>query len=257
MMRTVPTPHLRYVAWLALLVVTLTSCNSSDSPTRSLSISTTTTPVPSTGSHGGASGGSLTFSTAQIVLRKVMLAPVGPGCAVEDEDTVAPTMTSDGSGGEHDGDLEGDDEGDDEEGCAVVKVGPLTADLPLDATTALVLDALVPAGTYKGVMVQLGGVMVSGTFTDTLAMSHPFNFTSRGRAAIHIMFPAPITVGPGTSNVTITVDVASWFKNSSGAVLDPADPANAVIISRNVRRSFRAFGDNNHDGRDDHDGDDD
>jgi hypothetical protein len=88
-------------------------------------------------------------------------------------------------------------------------------------------------------------------------MSHPFNFTSRGHAAIHIMFPAPITVGPSTSSVTITVDVASWFKNSSGATLDPADPANAVIISRNVRRSFRAFGDNDHDGRDDHDGDDD
>ena len=134
----------------------------------------------------------------------------------------------------------------------MVKVGPLTVDLPLDATTALVLDALVPAGTYKGVMVQLGAVLATGTYTDTAGTGHPFDFKSRGHAAIHIKFPAPITVGPSTSNVTITVDVASWFTNSSGAFLDPADPRNAGIISRNIRRSFRAFGDNNHDGVDDH-----
>lgn len=247
MMRNVPTPVLRHVAWLALFVVAITSCNSSDSPTRSLTISATTTPVPSSGSPGGASGGSLTFSTAQVVLRKVTLAPVETSCDMEDEDTPAPAMSSDGHEGEH----EGDDEGEDDEGCEELKVGPLTVDLPLDATTALVLDALVPAGTYKGVMVQLDAVKVSGTFTPTGGVSHPFNFTSRGHAAIHIRFPAPITVGPGTSNVTVTVDVASWFKNASGEVLDPADPANAEIITQNVKRSFRAFGDNDHDGVDD------
>jgi hypothetical protein len=246
MMRTVLTPHLRYVSWLALFVVAITSCNSSDSPTRSLTVSATTTPTQSSGSPGGASGGSLTFSTAQLVLRKVMLAPVDSSCDMEDEDTPAPAMSSDS----HEGERDGDDDGD-EDGCAVLKVGPLTVDLPLDATTALVLDALVPAGSYKGVMVQLDAIKVSGTFTPTGGTSHPFDFTSRGHAAIHIQFPAPITVGPGTSNVTVTVDVASWFKNSSGAALDPADPANAETITRNVKQSFRAFGDNDHDGVDD------
>jgi hypothetical protein len=248
--------------WLAPLIVTLTACDPSNAPTRSLTISTTTTPG-ATEHHGGVSGGSLTFTTAQVVLRKVMLAPVDSSCDIEEPDTLPVLMSTDGHEGDHDGDHEGDDDEDedDEKGCAVLKVGPLTVDLPLDTSTALVLDALVPAGTYKGVMVQLGAVLASGTFTDTAAMSHPFDFKSRGHAAIHIKFPVPITVGPSTSNVTITVDVASWFTNSSGAVLDPADPRNAAIISRNIRRSFRAFGDNNHDGVDDHrhgdhDGDD-
>ena len=255
MMRAVP-PSLRcHVMWLAPLIVTLTACDPSNSPTRSLTISTTTTPG-ATEHHGGASGGSLTFTTAQVVLRKVMLAPVDSSCDLEEPEDTLPTMMSfDGREGDHegdhDGDHEGDDDEDDEKGCAVLKVGPLTVDLPLDASTALVLDALVPAGTYKGVMVQLGAVLASGTFTDTAGMSHPFDFKSRGHAAIHIKFPVPITVGPSTSNVTITVDVASWFTNSSGAVLDPADPRNAAIISRNIKRSFRAFGDNNHDGHDD------
>jgi hypothetical protein len=39
--------------------------------------------------------------------------------------------------------------------------------------------------------------------------------------------------------------------------LDPADPANVSLISRNIRRSFRAFGDDDHDGvDDDHEGKD-
>ncbi len=49
-------------------------------------------------------------------------------------------------------------------------------------------------------------------------------------------FPAPITVGPGTSNFTVSVDVASWFKDASGALLDPNDPANAETINANFRR---------------------
>ena len=64
-------------------------------------------------------------------------------------------------------------------------------------------------------------------------------------------FATPITVGPGTSNFTVSVDVASWFKDASGAFLDPNDPANAETINANIRHSFRAFADENHDGVDD------
>src|SRR2546428_21934 len=63
--------------------------------------------------------------------------------------------------------------------------------------------------------------------------------------------PTPITVGPGTTNFTVSVDVASWFKDASGAFLDPNDPANAETINANIRHSFRAFADEDHDGVDD------
>ena len=36
-----------------------------------------------------------------------------------------------------------------------------------------------------------------------------------------------------------------------GAFLDPNDPANAGTINANIRHSFRAFGDEDHDGVDD------
>jgi hypothetical protein len=35
-------------------------------------------------------------------------------------------------------------------------------------------------------------------------------------------------------------------------VIDPTDPANAEAIERNIRQSFRAFEDDNHDAMDDH-----
>jgi len=89
-------------------------------------------------------------------------------------------------------------------------------------------------------------------------VAHPFTFTLNGKAVIEIKLSTPVTVGPTTSNVTVMVDVASWFKDASGALLDPTNQTNAGAIDRNIRRSFRAFADHDHDGVDDeheHDGD--
>ena len=63
----------------------------------------------------------------------------------------------------------------------------------------------------------------------------------------------PVTLASDTKNFTIAVDVASWFKDASGAAIDPTDPANAEAIERNILRSARVFEDDNHDGVDDHD----
>jgi len=73
-------------------------------------------------------------------------------------------------------------------------------------------------------------------------------------AEIAAAFNPPVTVGTGTSNLTIDVDLASWFKDATGAVIDPTNPANAGAIEENIQRSFRAFEDDNHDGTDDHAG---
>src|SRR2546429_546091 len=67
-------------------------------------------------------------------------------------------------------------------------------------------------------------------------------------------FNPPVTVGAGTSNLTIDVNLASWFTDATGAVIDPTNPDNAAAIEQNIQRSFRAFEDDNHDGTDDHDG---
>jgi hypothetical protein len=247
MLRPVAPPLVRRVLWFAPLAVALAACDATNPAMRSISLSTTTKTVTATVSPATAAGASLTFSAAQVVLSKIELAPVGTTCAAETEHDDAARMSS--AAVEADDDAQ--PEGDGDAGCEELKVGPLTVTLPLDASTQLVLDALVPAGTYTGVKAQLDAVTVSGVFTDAGGVGHPFTFTSSGHAEVEINFPTPITVGSATSNVTVNVDVASWFKDASGAVLDPTDPANMATISRNIRRSFRAFGDDDHDGVDD------
>ena len=233
----------RFLVALAPLVVALAACESTGPGTRALSLSVTTKSATSTSMASATadpSGGSISLSAAQVTVSEVELAPVGTTCAAEQADAAATgnTTRGDGSNEEHDD-------------CQELELGPLTIDLPLVATTQLVLDALVPAGTYSGVQAKLGGVTVSGTFTPAVGTAQAFAFTSNAEAEIEMEFATPITVGPGTSNFTVSVDVASWFKDASGAFLDPNDPANAETINANIRQSFRAFADEDRDGVDD------
>lgn len=252
MMPRLGKPLLRCVVWLAPLALALAACNATNPTTQSLSVSTTTKSPTTAGSSTSASGGSLTLSAARLVLSKIEVAPVGTTCAAETEHDDAIRMSSD----EHEADDDAAQQGDHDEGCEELNLGPVTVDLPLDATTKLILDGRVPPGTYTGVKAKLDAVTVSGDFTPIGGTSHPFTFTSSGHAEVEITFPTPITVGQTTSNITVTVDVASWFKDASGVVLDPADPTNLGTINRNIRRSFRAFGDHDHDGVDDDQEDD-
>jgi len=95
-------------------------------------------------------------------------------------------------------------------------------------------------------------VNVTGVFTDSGGTDHAFTFTSNTEAELELNFAAPVTVGSGTNNLTIDVNVATWFTDASGAVLDPTNPANQEAIEHAIRASLRAFGDDNHDGTDDH-----
>jgi hypothetical protein len=197
----------------------------------------------------GSGANSLTINQAEIVLARIELSPSG-GCATTGE-------TDD---------------------CDELQVGPTLVTLPVDGTTKVVLDAVVPTGTYSALHAKLDAVTsgddepgaaafltahpdfqgvsvkVSGVFTDASSQTHSFTFTSAADAEIEAGFQPPVTVGASTSNLTVAVDVASWFKDATGAVIDPTNAANAAAIGSNIERSFRAFEDDDRDGIDDHEG---
>jgi hypothetical protein len=198
----------------------------------------------------GSGPNSLTINQAQVVLSRIELTTAG-GCATTGE--------------------ENDD-------CPELRLGPTLVDLPVDATTQVMLeDVTVPAGTYSGAQARLDAVKsdddesgatafltahpdfqgisvkVSGVFTDASNTTHNFTFTSEVDAEMEATFNPPVTLASDTKNFTFAVDIGSWFTDASGAVLDPTDPANAETIARNIQRSARAFEDDNHDGVDDHD----
>ena len=156
--------------------------------------------------------------------------------------------------------------------CSELRLDPVLVDLPIDAMTQLDLGALVPDGTYQALEFKMDAVesgehpaaaaflaahpgfqnvavRIEGTFN-----GEPFVFTSHEDAELELLFSPPVTVGAGSANVTIKLDVAAWFKDSLGNVVDPRDSNNASIIMNNIKRSFHAFEDHDRDGEDDHAG---
>ena len=254
----VPIFPTRCPLWLAPVALILAACNgTAPKASQPLSLSVTTkgtsgVSVPagsgmSAAIQIGSGANSLTITQAQVVLARIELSTAG-SCATTGED---------------------DD-------CAELQLGPTLVDLPVDATTQVMLvDVAVPAGTYSGVQAKLDAVKpdddepgasafltahpdfqgisvkVTGVFTDASNATHDFTFTSEVDAEMEARFEPPVTLASDTKNFTIAVDIASWFTDASGAVIDPTDPANAEAIERNIRRSARVFEDDDHDGVDD------
>ncbi len=242
--------------WLTPAALALTACEgTAPKPSQPISLSITTkgtsgvavaaAPGISAAIQVGSGANSLTINQAQVVLSRIELQSTG-SCATAGED---------------------DD-------CAELRLGPTLVDLPVDLSTQVMLDDVaVPAGTYSGVQARVhavraehdepGGsafltahpdfagisVKVVGVFTDASGTTHDFTFTSAVDAVVQARFNPPVTLASDTKNFTIAVDIGSWFKDESGAVIDPTDPANAAAIARNIQRSARSvFEDDNHDG---------
>ena len=232
---------------VAPLALSLVACSDTGVGMRSINLSVTT--AGSAGSRPAASGlaavqigsgpNSLQITQAQVVLSRIELSGSSTCAASEMEDAAAPPPMS------ADAEAEGD--------CEELAVGPVTVSLPVDGTTRVVLDAKVPPGTYSAVEARIGPVQVMGTFTDAANQPHGFTYTAQLGAHVEAEFQPPVTVGATTSNVTVDVDVASWFKDATGAVIDPTNAANASAINANILRSLRVFEDDNQDGVDDHD----
>jgi len=258
--RMIDFSRMRGALWLAPVALTLTACDATAPKTSQPVSLSVTTKGTSGGSVPAGSGmtaaiqvgsgaNSLTINQAQVVLARIELSTAG-GCAATGE----------------------------EDDCAELRLGPTLVDLPVDATTQVMLeDVAIPAGTYSGVQAKLDAVQpdddepgvsafltahpdfqgisvkVTGVFTDASSTTHDFTFTSEIDAEMAMRFEPPVTLASDTKNFTIAVDIASWFKDASGAVIDPTDPANAEAIERNILRSARVFEDDDHDGVDDHD----
>src|SRR5207247_10939396 len=256
--RMIDFSRMRGALWLAAVALTLTAGDATATKTsQPVSLSVTTkgasgVAVPagsgvSAAIQIGSGANSLSINQAQVVLARIELSTAG-GCAATGE----------------------------EDDCAARRLGPPLGDLPVDATAQVMLeDVAIPAGTYSGVQAKLDAVQpdedepgvsaflaahpdfqgisvkVTGVFTDASSTTHDFTFTSEIDAAMAMRFAPPGTLASDTKNFTIAVDVASWFKDASGAAIDPTDPANAEAIARNILRSARVFEDDDHYGVDD------
>ena len=165
----------------------------------------------------------------------------------------------------------------DDGSCSRLDRGPFLFELPLGgARTALAVT--VPAGKYDEFELELDAVddsidddddddddsaakraflaanpsfrnvsvRVEGTYRGA-----PFVYTGRPEVELEYEFEPALVIEAGVNdNITVDVDLARWFRGTTGALLAPT-AANRSLIDRNIVSSFKAFADRNRDGRED------
>ena len=164
--------------------------------------------------------------------------------------------------------------------CEEFETGATLVTLPL-GSTAITQDVAInaPAGTFDGlefeihkpsgddtafiaanpdfanVSIRVTGTYIHGTGSGAGTRSD-FVFTSDVDQGQEQILNPPVTVGAGQAvNVTLRVDIATWFLNDTQtALVDPASAnkgnANESIVANNIQNSFKAFEDDNRDGLD-------
>lgn len=195
----------------------------------------------------------IVVTSVQLVARKIKLERADGTCPTAD--------LSDGG--------EGDEEDADE--CPELKLGPLLLDPPLTAGAATSFSLDLPAGTYTELRLQIhkptnhtndaafltanpgfAGVSmkVMGTFNGA-----PFTFTTSITSEVEIELAHPVVVvADGSTSLTLLLDVNGWFLSQGGAaLLSPLalTQQTRTQIEQNIRVSFRAFHDQDHDGHED------
>ena len=213
----------------------------------------------------------IVISSVELVARKIRLEQEDASCdEFEDEDD-APSATP--MGNDDDDGAEADLDEDEEE-CPVLRLGALLLQPPLVDGPVTSFTADVPVGTYTELELQIHkprgskdqafiaahpdfadvSIRVIGTFNGI-----PFTFETSITEELEIEFSTPIVVTTaGTTAFTLLLDVRGWFLDATGsALVNPTNLSDAIRkrIENNIRHSFQAFEDEDHDGEDDeHDG---
>lgn len=161
--------------------------------------------------------------------------------------------------------------------CEEFEVGPLLVAVPLGAVgTQTVVGVNAPAGLYNELEFEIHkpeapedaafvaanptfngvSIRVTGTFSASGTRSD-FVFTSDLNAKQEIAIDPALTVADGTTtNVTLRLDIGTWFLNAARtALVNPATAnkgqTNEGVVKDNIESSIDAFHDDDHDGHHD------
>lgn len=230
----------------SLLLLGLAACDSTSTGRQpvSVSFSTTSPPAATSGPNYNitvtSGANTLVITKAQLVLRELELKlSTTSSCAT----------------------------GTVEDSCEEIELGPMLIDLPVTGVVLSPISTQVPAGTYHEIEFDIRrpgtdpadqafvaanpnfnnvSIRLEGTYNGTA-----FVFTSEVDQEVQIDFTPPVVITEGNNNVTIAVDIRSWFMNGTAlinpATANPGQP-NASIVSEKIKTSLRAFEDDDKDG---------
>lgn len=215
-------------------------------------------PVPSTGAQ--VQGGSVTYTDGVSTLVLTEVSIVLKEVELERADG-APCPTV---------------EGEDDDDCEEFETGPFRLDLPLDGGVETVFQIDVPAGTYDELEFEIHkpedntqddlaflqanpelegvSIRIEGTFD-----GQPFVWVADmdKDQEKDLVPPLVVAEGEGPVNVTLSLDVASWFRFADGTLIDPRtaldNQPNKGLVEDNIEASLEAFSDDDRDGEEDDD----
>jgi hypothetical protein len=161
-----------------------------------------------------------------------------------------------------------DDDGIDDD-CDEIKLGPMLVDLPLTANGVTSVTATIPEGTYREVSFKihkpdddnaedLAFIAANPTFERTSIRvegtynGQAFVYTSDVSERMEVEFESPVTINADDQNVTVQLDLSSWFE-VGGQIVNPNTAnkggANENAVRDNIRASMRALEDDDRNGR--------
>ncbi|UCF21019.1 MAG: hypothetical protein JSU87_06410 [Gemmatimonadota bacterium] len=155
--------------------------------------------------------------------------------------------------------------------CEEYEVGPFLVALPLDGSVTREITAQVDTGTYDEIEFDIHkpeddtaadrdfisqnpnfadiSIRVTGTYN-----GQDFLYTTdlNEDQEIHLSDPLVVQPDPGPVNVTLTIDLSSWFRTPSGLLIDPrtankGEP-NENLVEDNIEVSIEGFRDDDSDG---------
>jgi hypothetical protein len=159
----------------------------------------------------------------------------------------------------------------DPDSCEEFETGPVLVSLPLDGTVATQVAIDIPAGSFDELEFDIHKVSSDNPEDAAFRQAHPdfvdisiratgtfdgqdFVFETDLDVEQELDLAPPLVVGDngGSTNVTILVDLDAWFRDGSGAQVNPATGnkggENESIIKENIKVSVEAFEDEDKDG---------
>lgn len=137
----------------------------------------------------------------------------------------------------------------DHEGTAKFRAGAATVSLPLEGGVITPFTGQLPVGMYRRLEMDADFLRLRGTYD-----GQAFDVTVPVNAELELRFSPPLSLTASSEpvNVSVNVDVSSWFRDANGNAIDPRQlTTNAELRAQfrnRVRASFRAFEDGDHDG---------
>ena len=158
-------------------------------------------------------------------------------------------------------------------GCEDFETGPVLIDLVLDGTTNTNISVAIPPGTYDEVEFDIHkvssgdpedaafldlypemdgkSIVVEGTYN---GVAYTFETDLNEEQEFDLIPNLVIGEGAPATNVTIRLDISTWFVDGTGSLFDPAMAYKGgqyeSMVKNNIKNSIDAFEDEDKDGDD-------